>query len=80
MNFLTIKKPAAIAGFVTLFSALLLLQSGIARAVDIQTVKSDKGITALLVEDYTVPLIALRFSFKGGYSQDLPGKAGTANF
>ena len=48
-------------------------------AVDIQTVKSDGGITALLVEDYTVPLVAVRFSFKGGTSQDAVGKEGTAH-
>ena len=47
-------------------------------AVDIKTVTSKKGIKALLVEDYTVPLIAVSYSFKGGTTQDLPGKEGTA--
>ena len=47
-------------------------------AVDIKTVTSKKGITALLVEDYTVPLIAVSYSFRGGTTQDLPGKEGTA--
>ena len=47
-------------------------------AVDIQTVTSQKGVKALLAEDYTVPLIAISFSFKGGATQDEPGKEGTA--
>jgi len=45
-------------------------------AVDIQSVTSPKGIKALLVENYTVPIIALSFSFKGGAAQDPEGKAG----
>ena len=35
-------------------------------AVTIQEVKSDSGITAWLVEDYSVPIISLRFAFRGG--------------
>ncbi|MDD9910394.1 MAG: pitrilysin family protein [Ahrensia sp.] len=59
--------------------ALIALQP-IARvhAVEIQTVTSDAGIKALLVEDYTVPLIALSYSFKGGATQDIKGKEGSA--
>ncbi|WP_370196981.1 M16 family metallopeptidase [Aurantimonas sp.] len=53
---------------------------GTAEAVDIQTVTSPGGIKALLVEDHTNPLIAMKFAFKGGGStQDEPGKEGTAN-
>ncbi|MEQ1944146.1 pitrilysin family protein [Mesorhizobium sp. VNQ89] len=44
--------------------------------VAIQEVKSDKGITAWLVEDYTVPIVTIRFSFQGGNTQDPPGKEG----
>ncbi len=47
-------------------------------AVDIQKVTSKQGITAMLVEDYTVPLIAMSFTFKGGSSQDAEGREGTA--
>lgn len=60
-----------------LFGALSTVSQP-ALAVDIQTVTSDKGVKALLVEDYTVPLIAVSFSFKGGSTQDLAGKEGTA--
>jgi zinc protease len=48
-------------------------------AVAIQEVKSDKGITAWLVEDYTVPIVAVRFVFDGGSTQDPAGKEGLAN-
>ena len=44
----------------------------------IQRVVSPSGIEAWLVEDYTVPLVALEFSVRGGAAQDPPGKAGTA--
>ncbi len=67
--------------FLTAFLALLIfavqpIQR--AHAVDIQTVVSDKGIKALLVEDYTVPLISLSYSFRGGSTQDAKGKEGTS--
>jgi zinc protease len=48
-------------------------------AVEIQEVTSDSGITAWLVEDYTVPIISVRFSFKGGSTQDPAGKEGISN-
>src|SRR5687768_3678448 len=35
-----------------------------------QDVTSPKGINAWLVEDYSVPLVTIRFSFAGGTSQD----------
>ncbi len=47
-------------------------------AVDIQKVTSDKGVTAWLVEDYTVPIISIRFAFEGGSTQDPVGKEGLA--
>ena len=50
-----------------------------ARAIEIQEVVSPKGIRAWLVEDDSVPLISMRFSFKGGTSQDPSGKEGLAN-
>lgn len=45
-------------------------------AVKIQEVKSESGITAWLVEDYSVPIIATRFAFRGGSVQDPSGKDG----
>jgi zinc protease len=48
-------------------------------AVTIQKVTSPGGITAWLVEDYTVPIISIRFAFEGGSTQDPKGKEGLAN-
>lgn len=62
-----------------LLVALFGAQSRANAAIDIQEVKSPAGITAWLVEDYTVPLIALQFSFEGGSAQDPEGKEGLAN-
>ncbi len=60
--------------------ALLLVFALPARSdVNIQKVDSEKGITAWLVEDYTVPIVTLRFAFEGGSSQDPDGKEGLAN-
>lgn len=50
-----------------------------AHAVEIKEVVSPKGIRAWLVSDSSVPLISMRFSFKGGSSQDPVGKEGLAN-
>ncbi|MEJ8473563.1 M16 family metallopeptidase [Roseibium algae] len=47
-----------------------------AHAVEIQRVVSPQGIEAWLVEDHTVPIIAVNFSFKGGAAQDPDGKEG----
>ena len=67
------------ATLIGLVCTITLIALNAAHAVDIKTVTSSKGIKALLVEDYTVPLVALQFSFKGGASQDNEGKEGAAN-
>ena len=51
----------------------------VAKAQEIQEVTSPSGIKAWLVEDHTVPLIAMDFSFAGGSTQDDVGKEGTVN-
>jgi zinc protease len=48
--------------------------------MEIQTVRSPGGIEAWLVEDHAVPIMALRFLFDGGSSQDPFGKEGLAYF
>lgn len=48
-------------------------------SAQIQTLKTQSGLKFLLVEDYTVPLVALAFSFKGGSTQDREKMEGTAN-
>ena len=67
---------AAISALV--ITAALASASPAKAAVEIQEVTSPGGIKAWLVEDYTVPLVSLKFAFKGGASQDPEGKSGLA--
>lgn len=69
---------AALAGL-----AILPLSAALSRpahAMEIQKVKSPGGLEAWLVEEHGNPMMALRFSFEGGNSQDPDGKDGLANF
>jgi zinc protease len=50
-----------------------------ARAVGIQEITSPGGVTAWLVEDYTVPVVTMNVAFRGGAAQDPEGRAGLAN-
>ena len=60
--------------------ALLATPSTPANAMKIQAIKSPGGIEAWLVEEHSVPMMAMRFAFDGGSSQDPDGKEGLANF
>ena len=57
--------------------AFLFVSLAQAHAIEIKEVTSEKGIKALLVEDYTLPIIAISISFEGGSTQDPEGKEGT---
>lgn len=46
---------------------------------DIQEVVSPGGITAWLVEEHSIPFVALELRFRGGGTLDLPGKRGATN-
>jgi zinc protease len=70
-------KPAFVALAASTL-ALLALATPAAAAVEIQEVTSDGGVTAWLVEDYTVPIVALNFALEGGSTQDPAGKEGLA--
>jgi len=59
------------------FITFVILPLTAAQAIDIKEVTTDKGIKAFLVEDYTLPIIALSYSFDGGSTQDEKGKEGT---
>lgn len=76
-RFLLLEVAAAVA---ILLLALNVFIARPAQAMKIQQVKSPGGIEAWLVEERKVPLMAMRFLFEGGSSQDLPGREGTANF
>ncbi len=60
-------------------AALALLAPAASAAVTIEPVVSPGGITAWLVEDHSLPVIALNFSFRGGAGLDPAGKEGVAN-
>jgi len=63
-----------------LVAGLLTTATRTASAMDIEVVKSPGGIEAWLVEERSVPLIAMRFAFEGGNAQDPEDKPGVANF
>lgn len=74
------KNIARSAVTIFLFVATALLLTAAARAeVEIREITSSKGVKAWLVEDYTIPLIAINFAFEGGTTQDPAGKEGLAN-
>ncbi len=61
--------------------SLLLVRAPLpASALEIREVKTPSGITAWLVEDHTVPLVAMDFSFTGGSAADPKGREGLADF
>ena len=47
--------------------------------VKIKEVTSPGGITAWLVEEHSIPFVALEVRFQGGASLDMPGKRGATN-
>jgi zinc protease len=59
--------------------AVSLLAAPVAQAAKIQRVVSPGGIVAWLEEEHAVPLVTMSFGFKGGNTQDPPGKEGLAN-
>jgi zinc protease len=65
------------------FGAIVCLVFGLiqsaANATTIQRVVSPGGIEAWLVQDATVPLIAMNYAFQGGSGQDPTDKPGVAN-
>jgi zinc protease len=75
MTQLIAKTRACAFGFVVAFPMTLAGWPAQAE-VAIQEVKSAKGVTAWLVEDYSVPIVTIRFSFRGGSTQDPAGKEG----
>jgi zinc protease len=60
-------------------AAAWLLASPLRAEIDIIEVESPGGINAWLVEEQSIPFVALELRFKGGASLDLPGKRGATN-
>lgn len=72
--FRTISRAAATTGLVAVLFTLPA-----SAASEVTAVTSPGGITAWLVTDETVPLVAVDFAFRGGASQDPADKPGVAN-
>lgn len=61
---------------IALFVAVLAVP---AHAIEIEEVTSPGGVKAWLVEDHSIPFVALNFSFKGGASLEAADKRGAIN-
>jgi zinc protease len=60
-------------------ATILTLLALPAHAIEIQNVTSPGGIKAWLVQDDSIPFVALDIQFKGGASMDAEGKRGATN-
>lgn len=62
---------------------LILFMLGVAlparAATDIQQLTTPSGINVWLVEEHSIPFVALELRFRGGTSLDTPGKRGAVN-
>ncbi|EDZ40790.1 MAG: pitrilysin family protein [Planktotalea sp.] len=65
--------------FYSLVAVVTIIATPLRADVDIQEVTSPMGFKAWLVEDHTIPFMALRLGFKGGASLDREGKRGSVN-
>lgn len=65
--------------FVLTIASLFLVALPASARVDIKEVKTPGGLTAWLVEDHSIPFMALEIRFRGGGSLDAPGKRGAIN-
>ncbi len=72
------KRRAAAVVLTLVFSVTSFVSA--AQAMKIKELTTTGGIKAWLVEEHSVPLMAMRFSFKGGSAQDPVGKEGIAHF
>lgn len=63
----------------TCVAAPLALAAAPASAIEVQRVVSPGGVEAWLVQDESVPVVSLEFSFEGGAALDPEGKEGLAN-
>jgi len=68
-----------LVGLIVAFVGVLMFGFAPAKAVTVQQVTSPGGIVAWLVEDHSIPLTSIEFSFRGGAALDPKGKDGLAN-
>lgn len=81
---MTIAMNNPAASFLRLLAAIVAIALALSAApaiaaVKVQEVVSPGGVKAWLVEDYTVPIVAMRFAFESGSVQDPTGKQGIAS-
>lgn len=57
----------------------VMLSSLTAQAIEIKQVTSPKGLKVWFVEDQSVPIVSINFSWQGGTTQDPEGKEGLVN-
>lgn len=62
--------------FLSVIFGLVLLATPVSAGLKIKEVTSPGGIKAWLVEEHSIPFIALEIRFKGGTSLDMEGKRG----
>ncbi|MFP7672108.1 M16 family metallopeptidase [Marivita sp. S0852] len=65
--------------FVAPLVAAVILAAPLHAEIEIAEVETPGGINAWLVEEHSIPFVALELRFKGGASLDLPGKRGATN-
>ncbi|MCR9110449.1 pitrilysin family protein [Marivita sp. XM-24bin2] len=65
--------------FGSLIAFMLLAAAPLRAEIDIAEVTTPGGINAWLVEEESIPFVALELRFKGGASLDAPGKRGATN-
>jgi zinc protease len=66
-----------VSALMVLLASLLAAPSA-AVALEVQEIVSSTGVKAWLVEEHSVPLVAMKFAFMGGSAQDPAGKEGLA--
>ena len=65
--------------FFFLIFFIFLLYENPSKAIDFQSLESEKGIKFWLINDKSLPLISMSFSFKGGAMNDPKEKTGLTN-
>ncbi|MEL7011998.1 MAG: insulinase family protein, partial [Pseudomonadota bacterium] len=61
------------------FLACVALSQPAHAGVDVQEIETPGGLNVWLVEEQSIPFVALELRFRGGTSLDAPGKRGAVN-
>lgn len=74
-----VRGPRALQLIFALVLMTLVLKAPVVQATEITQVVSPGGIEAWLVQEHSIPLIAVQVGFRGGAALDPEGEAGLAN-